>query len=438
MTDKQHTIKDSIFFEGIGLHTGTYSKIEISPAPPNNGITFVRKDLSSSPIIKIDIDAFLSAKNFQRRTSIGRDGVYIHTIEHLMAAFHILNIDNVKINIWGEEIPGLDGSSKEFVEQILKVGIEEQDVIREYVLVKDTIHLEENSASIVVLPYPTLRISYFLKYDNPLIGSEYEEVNFSSEDCFLKKIYEARTFCLEEEAKNLLEMGLGKGANYKNTLVVTKDCIKDNDIRIENEFAKHKILDLIGDLYLIGPIKAYIIAIRSGHTLNIKLLEKLYNCYKKKEKTQSKEVFSQFLDNKTLNIEEILKILPHRYPFLLVDRIIYLDKGKRGIGIKNVTYNEYFFKGHFVQKPVMPGVLILEAMAQVAGIVIGVCYENEKKLAYLASVDTVKFRKIVQPGDQLVIEVDVKKIKSKIGLVYAKTLVDNEIIAEAELMLSLG
>ncbi|MCM8786956.1 MAG: 3-hydroxyacyl-ACP dehydratase FabZ, partial [Candidatus Omnitrophica bacterium] len=295
----------------------------------------------------------------------------------------------------------------------------------------------ENSASITVLPYPTLRISYVLKYDNPIIGSEYEEIIIPSEDCILSKIYQARTFCLEEEAKNLLEMGLGKGADYINTLVVTHNGIKNNQLRLENEFAKHKILDLVGDLYLIGPIKAHIIAICSGHTLNIKLLEKLYNCYRSKEKTQKKEVSSQLPDDKTLYIEEILKILPHRYPFLLVDRITHLEKGKRGIGVKNVTHNEYFFQGHFAQKPVMPGVLIIEVMAQVAGIVIGAC-KNEKKIAYLAAANNVKFRKIVQPGDQLVIEVEVKKIKSKIGLVYAKALVMEDVVAEAELMISIA
>ncbi|MCM8786884.1 MAG: UDP-3-O-acyl-N-acetylglucosamine deacetylase, partial [Candidatus Omnitrophica bacterium] len=183
MNNKQHTIKNSIFFEGIGLHTGTYSKIELIPALPNTGIIFVRKDIPSAPIIKVDIDTFLNAKNFLRRTSIGKEGIYIHTIEHLMAAFHILGIDNVYINIWGEEIPGLDGSSKEFVEEILKVGMEEQDVTREYIAVNDIIHIEENSASITVLPYPTLRISYVLKYDNPIIGSEYEEIIIPSEDC---------------------------------------------------------------------------------------------------------------------------------------------------------------------------------------------------------------------------------------------------------------
>jgi UDP-3-O-[3-hydroxymyristoyl] N-acetylglucosamine deacetylase/3-hydroxyacyl-[acyl-carrier-protein] dehydratase len=211
----------------------------------------------------------------------------------------------------------------------------------------------------------------------------------------------------------------------------------DNELRSPDEFVKHKVLDLIGDLYLAGPIKGYIVALRSGHSLNIKLLEKLRR-YKEKMTSSGVSSVTRYVPEGTeLNSEEIMKILPHRYPFLLVDRITYLDKGKKAIGIKNVTMNEQFFQGHFPGNPVMPGVLIIEAMAQVGGVLMLACEENAGKLAYFMAANHVKFRKTVEPGDQLMIEVVAGKVKSKTGTVYAKTFVNDKVVAEAELMFAL-
>lgn len=433
--DKQKTIKAKISLEGTGLHTGVNTKIEILPAPPNTGISFMRMDLKSS-FIKADFYSIMDPDKFPRRTSVGTNGVYVHTVEHLMAALHLLNIDNVLINVWGEEIPGLDGSAKAFVESIEKVGLKEQDAPRNYLVIREPLWVQEGASSIAVLPnIMNLRISYVLKYENPLVGSGYLDLTLNGK--MNSELYEARTFCLEDEVKPLLDMGLGKGANYENTLVISPEGIVDNELRSPDEFVKHKVLDLIGDLYLAGPIKGYIVALRSGHSLNIKLLEKLRR-YKEKMTSSGVSSVTRYVpEGSQLSAEEIMKILPHRYPFLLVDRITYLDKGKKAIGIKNVTMNEQFFQGHFPGNPIMPGVLIIEAMAQVGGVLMLACEENTGKMAYFMAANHVKFRKTVEPGDQLVIEVVSGKVKSKTGTVYAKTFVNDKVVAEAELMFAL-
>ena len=433
--DNQRTIKSKIELEGIGLHTGKKTKLELLPASADTGITFLRKDIESPSLIKANSYSVLNPDEFPRRTSVGVNGVYVHTIEHLMAALHLLGIDNIQINIWGEEVPGLDGSAKDFVERIRKVSWQEQELARNRLIVREPLWVQEDSASIVILPYPSLRISYVLSYDNPIVGSGYIDLILNGD--LKDDLYEARTFCLEAEVKSLLDMGLGKGANYKNTLVVSDKKILDNKLRLNNEFVKHKILDLIGDLYLAGPIKGHVIAVRGGHSLNIRLLEKLR---KYKERSRSAGIRSQTLyvpQKEELNTEEIMQILPHRYPFLLIDRIIYLEKGKKAVGIKNVTMNEHFFQGHFPGKPVMPGVLIVEAMAQVGGVLMLACEKHKGKLAYFMAANNIKFRKTVLPGDQLVIEVVSGKIRSKTGSVITKAFVNEKVVAEAELMFAL-
>ncbi|MFA5008725.1 MAG: UDP-3-O-acyl-N-acetylglucosamine deacetylase, partial [Candidatus Omnitrophota bacterium] len=340
--DKQKTIKGKISFEGIGLHSGKNSRIEILPAPINTGIIFIRQDLGQQ-LIKADFYSIGSAEKFPRRTSICANGVYIHTIEHLMAAFNLLRVDNVQVNIWGEEVPGLDGSAKEFVQKIQELGLEEQDSPVNYLVVKEPIWVEEAQATIVALPSDSLRMSYVLKYDNPLIGSGYIDIMLDGK--IQENVFQARTFCLEDEVKSLLDAGLGKGANYENTLVVSKESLVKNKLRFPDEFVKHKVLDLIGDLYLAGPVKAHIIAVKSGHSLNIKLLEKLRR-YKDKTVGAGVGSHTSFVPTgNQLNSEEIMKLLPHRYPFLLVDRIVDMEKFKRAVGIKNVTMNEPFFQG---------------------------------------------------------------------------------------------
>jgi len=421
--DKQNTLKSKVSFEGVGLHSGFPVKVEVSPLPADSGIVFERKDIASEPF-KACVNAVLKSEKFLRRTCIGTEAVYIQTVEHIMAALYLAGIDNAKIDVWGEEIPGMDGSANEFFESFNKAGIVDQDAPRKYICIKEPLHIETGSRSITALPADELRISYTLQYDNPVIGTSCfaSAINRGLDKAPLEKIYEARTFCLADEAKNLLGLGMGKGSNYTNTLVVSQTEVVKNKLRCQNEFAKHKVLDLIGDLYLAGPLKASIIAVKSGHTATIQLLEKI---------TKAQNLTGE---GGALRIEDIMKILPHRFPFLLVDRIIYLEKGKKATGIKSVTMNEHFFQGHFPGRPVMPGVLIVEAMAQVAGVTMLSCDEHKGKLAFFMAINNAKFRKPVVPGDQLRFEVEVVKARSKTGIVAAKAFVAEDLVAEGELM----
>ncbi|MCF7916554.1 MAG: UDP-3-O-acyl-N-acetylglucosamine deacetylase [Candidatus Omnitrophica bacterium] len=433
--NKQKTIKKGFSVEGKGLHTGEVAKLELLPAPVGSGITFIKQDVNPSVLIKADFNSIGDLNKFPRRTVIGSGDNYIQTIEHLMAALSILAIDNLQINIKGKEIPGLDGSSKEFIDKIKEVGVKEQEASRDVLVIKEPLWIEEGDSSIILLPSNQFRVSYGLDYSNSKIGSGFSDIILNENS--LDNFYQARTFCLKEEVDSLLEMGIGKGADYKNTLVVSDKGVIDNQLRFPDEFIKHKMLDLVGDLYLAGPVKAHIIAVKSGHSLNIKLLDKLRR-YKQKVKGAGVQSRSGYIPEKSeLDIEEIMKILPHRYPFLLVDRVIELEPGKRAVGIKNVSINEYFFQGHFPQKPVMPGVLLVEAMAQVGGVLMLACPEHRGKLAYFMAAEKVKFRKTVLPGDQLMMEVWTKKIRSRTGKVAAKTKVAGKVVAEAELMFSL-
>jgi UDP-3-O-[3-hydroxymyristoyl] N-acetylglucosamine deacetylase/3-hydroxyacyl-[acyl-carrier-protein] dehydratase len=296
--------------------------------------------------------------------------------------------------------------------------------------------VEEDGSSIAALPAAELKIYYTLSYNHPVIRTDFLEVNINPES-FKSEIASARTFCLENEVAELQNQGLGLGANYENTLVVGKNGVIKNKLRYPDEFIRHKILDLMGDLYLIGcPIKARIIALRSGHSLNLKLARKISQ---QRDRYSSGGIGANYYPQETgeLDTATIMKILPHRQPFLFVDKVIYLEKGKHATGVKNVTINDYFFKGHFPGRPVMPGVLIIEAMAQVGGIMMLAAEENRGKLAYFLAANNIKFRKTVVPGDQLLLEVEAGKIKSKTGQVRAKALVDGRVVAEADLMFAL-
>ena len=242
---------------------------------------------------------------------------------------------------------------------------------------------------------------------------------------------------MEEEVEELRKMGLGQGANYENALVVGKNGVIGNKLRFADEFIRHKILDLLGDLYIMGiPLKGHIIAVKSGHSLNMKLVKKIRQQFRK---TSLKPVVQplEIPDGGQMDVNQIMQILPHREPFLFVDRILYLEKGKKVVGIKNVTINDYFFRGHFPGKPVMPGVLILEAMAQVGGVMMLSLPENRGKLAFFLTINNVKVRKTVVPGEQLVFEVNAGKIKTKTGILHGTASVDGKIVAEADLMFAL-
>lgn len=433
---EQRTIKKPIELNGIGLHTGRQVNLRFKPAPTNTGVNFIRVDIKDSPMIKADILNVLDQERSPRRTSVGNGTVEVHTIEHLMASLWALGIDNVIIEIDGPELPGLDGSATGFIETLKKAGIETQTAQKKTYHVRSPIWVEQDGAVIMVLPDNQFRVSYTLNYEHPLLRAQY--ISFILDEvAFEQEIASSRTFCLEREVDDLRKKGLGKGANYENTVVVGKEGVIDNDLRFDDEFARHKILDLLGDLYLLGyGIRGHIVAMRSGHPLNIRLVDKIYT---QREKLQAGGIKAVYVETggKVLDASDIQKILPHRYPFLLVDKIIELEPDKRAVGIKNVTMNEHFFTGHFPGRPVMPGVLIIEAMAQVAGVLMLNKKENVGKIAYFMSLDKARFRKTVMPGDQLRLEVETVKLRAKTGQVHTRALVDGQVVSEADLMFAL-
>jgi len=425
--EKQRTIAGQVSLSGTGIHTGNKVNITLKPAEAGSGVVFVRKDIPGSRV-RASVDSFLADK-FSRRSSVGSGAAEVQTIEHLMSSASSLGIDNIEVEIDSNELPGLDGSALKFAEALEAAGIVEQEKERYVHVVSEPMHVEDGSSSITILPADDFKISYTLNYKHPLLESQFLEVSVNPET-FKREIAPARTFCLESEANELRSRGLGQGANYENTLVVGASGVIRNTLRFKDEFVRHKILDLIGDLYLAGcPIRGHVIALRSGHSLNLKVAQKIYE---QRMKIQGAGTMQLPLD-----ATEIMKIIPHREPFLFVDRITQLEEGKRAVGIKNVTINDYFFKGHFPGRPVMPGVLIVEAMAQVGGVMMLASQENRGKLAFFLSIDNVKFRKPVVPGDQLVLEVEAIKVKSKTGQVRGRALVDGKVVTEADFVCAL-
>ena len=436
--DKQKTIQKEATVKGIGLHTAKEANLIFKPADVDRGINFVRTDLPGRPLVEARIENSLSYSRSPRRTSIAKNGTELYTIEHLMAALSGLGIDNLSIEINNEEVPGLDGSSESFFNILMEAGLKQQDKPRHHYSIKEPIVIEEDNSSIIALPSSEFKISYTLSYSHPLLKAQFMETSINSQ-IFKRELASARTFCLEDEAGELQHQGFGQGANYENTLVFGKDgIIIKNKLRYNDEFVRHKILDLLGDLYLLGePIEGHIIALKSGHSLNLKLVRRIKE-QKERYSLGGVSAGSGSEVGEELDTEAIKKILPHRQPFLFVDRIISLERGKRAVGIKNVTINDYFFKGHFPGKPVMPGVLIVEAMAQVGGVMVLSLEENRGKLAYFMAADNIKFRKTVIPGDKLVFEVEAVRVKSKTGQVYGKALVDGKIVAEAHILFALS
>lgn len=458
MLKNQRTIKKPVSISGIGLHTGNASTLTFKPAPENTGIRFKRIDIQDCPEIVADIDHVM---DISRGTTIGQNCAVIHTVEHVLAAVAGLEIDNILVELSNNEPPVIDGSSLPFVEILLEAGFEEQNSPKDYIIIEDTIayHEEKRRIDIVVVPSDQFRITFMVDYQNPALGTQYTSL-YSLEDEFITEYAPARTFCFLHEVEMLKEQGLIKGGNVDNAIVIIDRKIDEtefdrlkrlfkipNDVilgangildgkelRFYNEPVRHKALDLIGDLALLGvPIIGHIMAARSGHAANVELVKMLRKEFKKKKITSK---YQQRAPGKgvVLDINAIQNILPHRYPFLLVDKIVDLVPKEHVVGIKNVTANEPFFSGHFPGRPIMPGVLIIEAMAQVGGILLLDTEENpSEKLVYFTGIDKVKFRKLVLPGDQLRFELDMLRYRQSICKMAGKAFVGEELVCEAEL-----
>ena len=424
--DCESTIKRAVSVKGIGLHTGKSSEVKFLPADPGSGVRFVRVDLDGKPEIQGCISSVIEVP---RRTTLGREGVRVHTVEHILAAVAGLGIDNLVVEVDGEEVPEVDGSPLPFVRLLKEAGTQKQEGPRRFFAPPRPVVVRDKDAWLAVFPGEEFRIALTISYKNPTIGSQYGSFVIAP-DTFEAEIAGARTFVPQEEADALRKEGLGKGATFSNTLVAGQDGVVEGKLRYSDEFVRHKIGDLVGDLSLLGrPIKGTIVGARSGHALNIELVRELA---KELESGMGPEPGDVLLD-----ANAIKAILPHRYPFLFVDVILEIEADKRIVAIKNVTMNEEFFVGHFPGRPVMPGVLIVEAMAQAAGVLMLRKPENLGKLAYVMSIDKVKLRKPVVPGDQMRLEVDVLKLRRRAGKVQTRAIVRGQLVAEAELMFSL-
>ncbi|NQT95688.1 MAG: UDP-3-O-[3-hydroxymyristoyl] N-acetylglucosamine deacetylase [Candidatus Omnitrophica bacterium] len=434
----QRTIKNESSLEGMGIHTGKNIKVSFKPAPVNNGVSFVRTDLPDRPVIPATTTSLVDASKRPRRTAIGRGDTEIQTIEHLLATLCGLEIDNIIVELDGPELPGLDGSAEDFVRILKKASIVEQDVDRKNFVVQEPILIQDGDSVLGILPDVNFRVSYTLDYPTTDFKTQYGSFLVNSET-FENEIGPSRTFCLEEEVEHLRSLGLGKGASLDNTVVVGKQGIVSGTLKFEDEFLRHKILDIIGDLYLLGfPIKGHVVAVKSGHVLNLQLLKEIENQKKRLEsKGLRKAIQAPAIPKGIMGQDEIKKILPHRYPFLMIDRILELGD-TAAVGIKNLTENDYFFAGHFPSFPVMPGVLILEALAQTGGVLMLSRPSNKGKIAYLMSVNNAKFRRIVKPGDQLRLEIEIARFKTKTGQGHGKAFVEDKLVAEADLMFVLG
>ena len=462
MLEKQRTIKNEITMSGVGLHTGNRSNMTFKPAPENYGVKFKRIDLPESPEIPADIDHVI---DISRGTTIAKDGAEVHTVEHVLASIMGCEIDNIIIELDSNEPPIMDGSAKDYVETLKKADIVEQEAKRDYLVIEDTVHYHDDKTNVDIVALPLkddFRISVMIDYNNPALGVQHTGL-FNLQKEFEKEFAPSRTFCFLSEIEYLQEQNLIKGGDLNNAIVIVdKDAsdeeleslqkkigieesimlgsngiLNNRELRFRNEPARHKLLDLIGDLALIGaPVKGQILAARPGHKSNVEFTKMLRKLYLQKKIEKKFQVLKS--ENCIFDIEAILEIMPHRYPFLMVDRIIDIEVNKRIVGIKNVTYNEPFFNGHFPNRRVMPGVLIVEAMAQCGFILLLNSLDDpQSKMAYFASIEKVKFRKPVTPGDQLVFEMYLLSFKSGIckiaGKAY-KNYIGGELACEGEFM----
>lgn len=429
----EHTLASVASLEGTSLHTGEKVTLTLKPAPEGHGFKFRRVDLEDQPFIDADVD---KVRTVERATTLAEGSVKVHTVEHVISALTGMGVDNAIIEMDANEPPIGDGSSKPFVELIKKAGLEEQSVPRRIWEIREPIHLETGSGPIItIVPSKEFKVSVTNVGPDGRVTQYFSSV--VNPETYESEIAPARTFTFYEDVKPLLDKGLIKGGSLENAVVIRgEEVMSKEPLRFNNEFARHKALDLIGDFMLCGKrILGHVIAVMPGHGPNTEMAKKLKKEYATMRKTGPSINIPQ--GEGVLDINDIHKILPHRYPFLLLDRVIDFEGDHKCTGLKNVTFNEPFFPGHFPGHPVMPGVLQVEAMAQCASILMLRVPENQGKIGYFMSADSVKFRKPVLPGDSLFIEAELTKLRKNIGQATCKCLVNGEIVSSGELKFAL-
>ena len=436
---KQRTILREVSIKGKSLHTGEEVNLTLKPALENTGVIFRRIDLLGKPELKPLIDL---VDDLVRSTTIADGHAKVHTIEHVLSALSGCGVDNVVIEMDASEPPILDGSAKHFVNLIQEAEPVEQDAEREYFALDEPISVTRGSSSIIALPHDGFRITC-TSADDRGIHTQHLSLDLDPET-YVAQVAPARTFTIYEDIEELLKLGKIKGGSLDSAIVIKGDKIVSKEpLRFKDEFVRHKILDIVGDITLVGmPIKAHIVGVRPGHALNAELSKVLRKklLEKKRGAAAAKKVLPVESHEKTIDIRGILNLLPHRYPFVMIDRVVEIVSDDELVALKNVTINEPFFQGHYPGRPVMPGVLQVEAMAQAAGVLLlRKLPADENKIAFFMSVDKVKFRQAVEPGDSIEIRVKLVKIRgNKIATATGECKVGGKLVSSAQLMFMLA
>lgn len=458
-THYQHTLEKEITISGVGLHTGLSVDMSLKPATPGFGIKFQRVDLPNKPLVKADVDYVADTS---RGTTLEHNGARISTVEHLLASLVGMGVDNVLIELNGPEVPIMDGSSQPFIEMIEEAGVHQQDAKKIYYSIDSNIYFydEQKRVEMVAIPSLDYHITTLIDFNSPVLGTQHAALKHIRD--FKKEIAPCRTFCFLHELEYLLENNLIKGGDLNNAIVVVDKAVTSEQLedlakafkrkkisvknegvgilnnvqlRFPNEPARHKLLDVVGDLALIGyPIKAHIIANRPGHSSNVAFAKKIKQHIKKNRHSRDIPLYDPN-QQPVFDIRRIEKSLPHRFPFLLVDKIIELSD-THVVGIKNVTFNEYFFQGHFPGNPIMPGVLQIEALAQAGGILaLNTYHDPENYDTYFLKIDNCKFKQKVLPGDTMILKLELlNPIRRGICEMRGTVFVGNKVCTEADLV----
>ena len=419
MSESQHTLAAPTSLEGIGVHTGEAADIRFVPADPDTGVRFRRMDLEGTPDVKASLD---HVQDTELGTTLADGRAEARTVEHVLSAIAALELDNVVVELTGPEVPILDGSFRPFVDALSEAGIVEQDRPARIWDLSQPVSLDgPNGGHYVAAPADDLRISATIEFDHPMIRRQF--ASFNIDHTFREELASARTFGFLRDKDALQEKGLALGSSLENTIVLDEEGLVDGELRFPDEFVRHKIGDLVGDLAVLGGrVRGHIVAERPSHAGNFELAKAIRSSARRGAEGR-------------VDITKIMEYLPHRFPMLLVDRIVDFETGKRIVGLKNVTINEPFFQGHYPGHPIMPGVLVIEGMAQAGGLLLMDVIDNpEDKVVYFMTMNNVKWRRPVVPGDQLIFELEMLQFRRHVCRMQGHAYVDGHLVAEAELM----